>query len=106
MTDAQALSTLLTVESFMLAVISLTATFSAPGRARLSGLPVSGVQLALGLAGTISFLAIGAVLCWAGMYVGGTWRPLREVIVAITLLVAIIVQPVVAFLMALGVRTR
>lgn len=106
MTDAQALATLLTVESFLLAVMSLTATLTAPGRSRVSALPIGGVPLAFGLAGTIGFLAVGAVMCWGGMYVGGAWRPPREGFIAVALLVAVVAQPVVAVLMALGVRTR
>ncbi|MCZ9633414.1 hypothetical protein [Rhodococcus sp. BH5] len=106
MTDAQALSTFLTVESFMLAVLSLTATIAAPGRRRVSALPVKPTQLAFGVAGVVTVLAVGAVLSWGGIYVGGSWRPVREVILAAILLFAVVAQPVIAGLMAIGLRSR
>lgn len=106
MSDAEALGTLLAVESFMLAVLSLTATLSAPGRKRVSALPVRAEQLALGVAGVVVTLGLGASLAWGGLYFGGAWRPLREAAIAAILLIAILAQPVVAVLMAIGVRSR
>lgn len=90
----------------MLAVLSLTATLSTPGRRRVSALPVKPTQLALGVAGVVVVLALGAVLCWGGIYVGGSWRPVREVFIAAILLCAVVAQPVIAVLMAIGVRSR
>lgn len=106
MSDAQALGTFLTVESFMLAVLSMTATLGAPGRSRVSALPLKPSQLANCVAGLVAVVALGAVLSWSGMYVGGSMRPLREAAIAAILFFAIIAQPVIASLMAIGVRSR
>src|SRR5689334_18440999 len=106
MNDAQALSTFLTLESFMLAVLSLTANLVAPGRARVAALPVSGFKLALSAAIAVGVLALGALCAWAGMYVGGSLRPLCEVAVAVVLLLAVLFQPLFAVALALGVRVR
>lgn len=106
MTDAQALSTLLTVESFMLAVLGLIANLAAPGRTRVANLPIRPSQLALMVASGVGVLALGAVLCWAGIYVGGSWLPIREIIIASVLLTAVLFQPALAVLMALGMTSR
>ena len=90
----------------MLAVVSLTATLGAPGRSRVPDLVVSPFALAMSAAVAIGFLGVGAVLCWSGMYVGGSWRPLRDVGVASALLVAILFQPVFAVMVALGLRSK
>lgn len=106
MTDEQALSTLLTIESFMLAVVSLTATFVAPGRAAVAALPVKGFVLAMAAAVAVGVLGLGAVFAWAGIYTGGSLRPWREVVVAVVLLLAVLFQPVFAVMLALGVRKK
>lgn len=106
MSDSQVLSTFLTVESFMLAVLGLIATLAAPGRKRVPALPVKPHRLVLGVAILISMFASGALLAWAGLYVGGAWRPLRESAIAVILLVAVFAQPIVAVIVALGVRPR
>jgi hypothetical protein len=106
MTDAEALSTLLTVESFMLAVVSLITSLSQPERPLIPALPLSPLKLAFAVAGSVCLLAAGSVLAWSGMYVGGSLRPLREVCTAVIILLAVLLQPIFAFIIALGVRTR
>jgi hypothetical protein len=106
MTDTEALSTLLTGESFMLAVVSLTASLGAPGRSRVSALPVPPFKLALAAAGAVGLFALGAILAWSGMYVGGSFRPAREACIAVIILLAVLFQPVFALIVAFGVRTR
>nr|WP_131721754.1 hypothetical protein [Mycolicibacterium komanii]CRL77951.1 hypothetical protein CPGR_04973 [Mycolicibacterium komanii] len=106
MTDAQALSTLLTIEAFMLAVVSLTASLFAPGRDRVPDLPMSGYALAMSAAIGVCILALGATFAWVGMYAGGSLRPWREVVVAVVLLLAVLAQPVFAVLTARGVRSK
>jgi hypothetical protein len=105
-TDAQALTAFLSVESFMLAVLSLTANLTAPGRTRVSALPVKPIHLASGIAGFVVLLAVGAALSWGGMYVGGSWRPIREASIAAILVIAVIAQPCIAVLMVMGMRSR
>ncbi|WP_459954624.1 hypothetical protein [Mycobacterium avium] len=106
MTDAEALTTLLTVEAFLIAVLTLTATLVAPGQSRVPALPVSGFKLAMSAAIAVCVVAVGAVCAWAGMYVGGSLRPAREVAVAAILLLAVLFHPIFAVVLALGVRSK
>lgn len=84
----------------MLAIVNLTASLSGPGRVRVARFDVEPEKLAIGAAIAISLVALGAVAAWSGIYVGGTLRPVREVFIAGALLVAIVAQPVFAFLVA------
>jgi hypothetical protein len=106
MLDAQALSTLLTIESFMLAVVSLIASLAAPGRSHVADLPVPGHHLAMSAAVGVCVLAGGAAAAWSGMYTGGSLRPWREVVIAVVLLAAALAQPVFAVMTARGVRPK
>lgn len=90
----------------MLAVLGLTASLSSPGRGRVAALPVKPEQLAFGVAGVVGVLAIGAALSWGGIYVGGSLRPIREVVIAAIMLFAVLAQPVIAAVLALGLKVR
>lgn len=104
--DAQALSTCLAVEGFLLATVSLAATLGAPGRRRVAKLPISATAVALGAAGLCCLLGTGALASWLGLYGEGDFLPLRQLWIAVVLLLAVIIQPVLAVLLALGTRSE
>lgn len=104
MSDLQALTACLTAEGFLLATISLLVSLSAPGRLRQSALPVKPVLLAICIASLSSLLGVAATLAWFGMYGSGSVLPLRQATVAIVILLAVLAQPVISFLLALGLR--
>jgi hypothetical protein len=105
--DTQALSTLLTLSSFLLAVLSAIAALSTPGRNRLAKLDVTPVRLAYLVTGLVATVSLGAGSAWSGIYIGGgELLPIREVLIAAVLLAAILSQPILALLVARGLRTE
>lgn len=104
LSNVQALSLLLTVESFLLATLNIAITLSAPGRkrvARIRKIPVPEIS-----AGLIVVVAVGALSAWLGMYSGSNWLPFQEIIIAGALLIAIVAQPIFAILIAYGMRSE
>lgn len=105
-TDAQVLTTFLSVEGFLLATISLTATLGAPGRKRPAPLPVRAEAIAMGAAVLSMLVGAAGVAAWFGMYSEGSLLPPRQLLIAVVLLSVVVAQPVVAFLLALGARAK
>lgn len=105
-TDAQALTTLLSAEGFLLATVSLAVTLGAPGRKGVPNLPVRPPTIAM-MAGCLSaVLALGALLAWLGLYSHGDLLPPRQLAIAALLLVAVVGQPVLAIILAMGARMK
>lgn len=102
MTALQALPALLAAESFMLATVALVATLTAPGRSRVSRLPVGPVAVAIVV--VLIAAAVGAGTAWADLYVGGSLRSAAEVVIAAALAVVVVVQPFLAGALLLGLR--
>lgn len=101
-----ALSTLLTTESLLLAVVGVAVTLATPGQVRNPRLPVRPGVLAGIAVGVLSLVGVGAVFAWGQIYLGGALRPLPDLVIAVALLVAIVAEPVLAVLLALGIRKR
>lgn len=105
LTDAQSLTTILTIEGFLLATVSLALALATPGRRRPISLPVAPSHVALGAAVLSVLVGAAGVGAWIGIYGFGELLPPRQVWIAVTLLVAVVFQPVIAFLLALGARS-
>lgn len=104
--DAQALSTMLTVEGFLLATVSLAATLGTPGRRRPAAMPIKPASLALGAAGVSALVGSAGIAAWFGLYGQGEILPFRQWWIAAIALVALVAQPVVAVVLALGTRSK
>lgn len=102
--DAQALSTFLTVEGFLLATVSLAVTLGAPRKGRVAKMLVPASVIALSAASLSILVGVAAAASWVGLFGEGTLLPLRQLVVAVVLLLALVAQPVIAVLLALGAR--
>lgn len=107
LTDAQALSTLLVVEGFLLAAISLAITLDAPNQVRPRSFRViKPTHIVRGAACVLVVLAIGAVSAWCQIFTGGEFEGFTRAVIAGALLLAVVVQPVIAVLLAFGSKTQ
>lgn len=104
--DVQALTTFLSVEGFLLATVSLAVTLGAPGRRRPAALPVPATFIALGAAWLSVLVGTGGVAAWMGLYGQGSLLPLQQLWIAVVMLAAVLAQPVIAILLALGSRVK
>jgi len=105
-TFANALATLLTTESLLFAALALAANLSTPGGRRIRDLPVSGEALGAASVAVLALVAVGAVTAWGNIFLSPFPGRLDEIVICVSLLVAIVAQPVLATLLALGLRTR
>jgi hypothetical protein len=105
-TAANALATLLTTESLLFAALGLAATFSAVGGRRLRKLPVSGGALGGSAVLVLAIVAVGAVAAWSKIFLCPFPRAMGDIVIAVALLLAIVAQPAIAVLLALGLRTQ
>ena len=100
------LSTLLTTEGLLFATFSLASSFiSDPSRNR--AWPIPGKWI-VGLAvGVIAIVATGAVFAWEQVYVESGFTDDDTIrIAAVAILLAILVQPILAILLALSLRSE
>jgi len=104
-TDANALASLLTVESLLFAALSIAASLSVPA-SRVRALPLPAQVLGLLAAGFLSIVAFGAAMAWWSIFAVDWPNSFRESTVAITLAIAILGQPVFAWGVACGLRFR
>ena len=105
-TPDDALSTLLTTESLLFAVFGLVVSLtSSIGRARkwiLRPTVIGDIVVAL-----IALVAFGAAVAWHDSYVaGGFPRDGSQRIMALTVVAAVVAQPILAFLLTVGLRIR
>jgi protein-S-isoprenylcysteine O-methyltransferase Ste14 len=105
LTYAQALPLLLTTEGFLLAVISLATALGAPGRRRVARTPMSPAAIAGLAAGLAVVVSVGALTIWIAMFTGDDWMPFPSIVMAGAILAAIVAQPVIAVMMAMGLRS-
>jgi hypothetical protein len=104
--DAQALSTCLAIEGFLLATVSLAGTLGSAGRRRVAKLPIPASAIALSASVLCCLLGTAALASWIGLYGTGDLLPFRQLWIALMLLLAVVVQPIIAVLLALGTRSE
>ena len=104
--DAQALTTCLAVEGFLLATVSLAATLGSAGRRRVAKLPVSAFTIAMAAALLSCLVGAAAFASWLGLFGEGSLLPARQLLIAVILLVVLATQPIIAVFLALGTRTE
>jgi hypothetical protein len=105
-TPSDSLVALLGAESFLLAALAVSASLSAPQQERTTALPVGPEVIGFGAALLIAVLSVGAVAAWCQIYGGGSIRPLPDVLVAVSLLVAVVGQPILAGLAAWSLKSE
>jgi hypothetical protein len=104
-TDANALSSLLTVESLLFAAIGASISLSNTGT-WVRDLPISARALGFFACGFLSLVAVGGVLSWTIIF-GDHWPcDARRAIIALILLVAIVGQPILAWVIAKGLGRK
>jgi hypothetical protein len=104
-TNANALASLLTVESLLFAALSLATSLSTPGT-RVRDLPLPAPVLGLLAASFLTIVAFGAAMAWWSIFVVDWPRDFRGNAVAIALATAIVGQPAFAWAAARGLRAR
>lgn len=103
-TATEALSILLTTESLLFAALSLTASLSAPG-GRGARIPPRRGAILGGLAVLIlALVALGASLAWFQIVQNNAPTGVAQCIIVYCILIAIISQPILAFLLLRGLR--
>jgi hypothetical protein len=106
-TNANALATLLTTEGLLFAALGLAANLSEAGKRRLPKLPVPGAILGGAAVAVLAVVALGAVAAWTRIFVcEGFPGSFTGAVIAGTLLLAIVAQPVLATLLGLGLRKQ
>lgn len=106
LSGTSAVTALLAVEGFLLATVSLAASLASPGqkRGRRWLVPPAGIA---GIAVAVMFvLALAGTAAWCSVYAGEDLRPVAEAAVGAALIIAIWLQPIIAFLLALGFRLK
>lgn len=104
-TDGQALSALLATEGFLLAAVALAVNLDAPGQPRGRDAVVAFRTLAISAGVVLGVAAIGALVAWSRIFVGGEFGGFSRALVAGCLVVPIVAQPVIALLLALGSKS-
>lgn len=104
-TYTNALGALLTTEGLLFAALGLAANLSTAGGRRVRRLPVSGQVLGGVAVGALVIVALGATAAWLKVFASDFPSELSGVVIAVALIVAIVVQPTLAVLLGLGLRT-
>lgn len=102
LSDAQAMTTLLGVEGFLLAAVALSINLSAAGQAKPRRFNVQFERITLGAAIVLTLVAVGAISAWYGIYGTGRFMGFPEAIAPAALAIGIVAQPVIALLLAYG----
>jgi hypothetical protein len=100
---SDALLSLLTVETLLFAALGIAASFAAGEGSRVRNMPVSGEVLGGAAVFVLALVALGAVMAWGNVFLPFP-HPADRIIIAGSLLLAIIAQPVIAVLLAVGLR--
>lgn len=104
-TLANALGTLLTTESLLFAAFTLAVNLSAPTN-RVRRWLIPGPLLVAVAIVALGAVAVGAATAWFEIFVvGGFPKQGAERIIAGAVVGAIVIQPLLAFLLAMGLRT-
>jgi len=104
-TDANALSALLTVESLLLTGLGFAVSLSGPDT-RVRDLPVPTFVLGYIATGFLSAVAFGALMAWWNIFVTAWPGDFRGSIIAGSLALAIVGQPLFAWSIARGLRPK
>jgi hypothetical protein len=100
------LTLLLTVESLLLAVLGLAVTLGTPDGKRVRRLPVSAGWIAAVTVAAICLAGLGSMGAWYEIFVRpGYPRGTPGQLVAWALFLTILIEPALALLLALGMRT-
>jgi hypothetical protein len=100
-----ALTILLTAESLLLAALGLAIVAAVPNGRRIPNLPVSPFALGLGAVAAILIAAIGSGAAWWEIFIVQGTQGAAPTLISGSILVTIIAEPIIAFLLALGMRT-
>lgn len=104
LSPADAMTLLLTAESLLLASLALVVAIGAPGQTRLARLPGGPRVLAFVAVLAMAFAATGAAISWVQLYLGHIPSDAPSRIVSIALIATIVVEPIYALLVSLGLR--
>jgi hypothetical protein len=104
-TDANALSSLLTVESLLFASLSVTVSISGRQR-RVPDLPLKPSTLGYLAFALLSLVALGALMAWANIFLDPAPSSFRRWVIAAGLAAAIVAQPALAWAIARGLRNK
>lgn len=96
------LGLLLGVEGFLFAAITLAVTLAGPNQPARKYESLKPKVLLLGVSATLLLVGTGAFVSWGGLYLGGEWAGMPNAVEAVALLIAIVAQPVFAFLLTLA----
>lgn len=100
-----ALGMLLSVEGFLFAAIALSATLAEPNKDLPPRHPRLKPELILmGAAWSLVAIGLGAGVAWSGVYVGGSYQGFMRLLEGTFILIAVVAQPVLAFLLAMSAR--
>jgi hypothetical protein len=101
-----ALTTLLTTESLLLVVVGFAITFAAPGQNRVPNLPISAKCLATIAVFVLAAVGAGAGIAWSELFLPKFPSDPSNQVIACSLLLAIAAEPILAALLALGMRAK
>ena len=97
LSPTDALILLVTVESLLFAALAVSVALAAPF--------VRGPWLAWTITVVLAVISLGALMCWLELYAGSSWPcGFRAALTAIAILVGIAAQPLIAALIARGIR--
>jgi hypothetical protein len=99
-----ALTILLTAESLLLAALGLAIVAAVPNGRRIPRLPLPPFAIGLIAVGAILVTAIGSGAAWWQLFITQGTRGVAQVLIAGSILVTIIAEPVIALLLAMGMR--
>lgn len=106
-TNAQALTTLLGAEGFLLAAVALSINLSNPGQQFARKGWMSFRKVTIGAAFVLLVAAVGAGFAWANIFLrGATYAGHVEATIAVALAIVIVAQPIIALTLALGAGTE
>jgi hypothetical protein len=104
-TNNDALIALLTVESLVFAALAVAVSFSIPGN-RVPDLPAPAWVIGHLAAGFVSVVAFGGLMAWWSIFAVCWPNGFRGAAIGVTLGLAIVGQPVFAWIFARGLRAQ
>jgi heme/copper-type cytochrome/quinol oxidase subunit 3 len=104
-TDASAMTLLLSTESLLFAGFSLARSYAKTESQDRTWL-VKPRPLAWCMVAALAVVATGAACAWATVFQGDFPRTLPDRIMALAIIFAIIVQPLLSFLLAFGTKAK
>jgi hypothetical protein len=102
LTDGDVLGLLLGVEGFLFAAITLSVTLGSPNQPARRFESLNPDKILLGAVVTLAVISLGAASAWVSLFRGRGCIDVSTAVEAGALLVAIVAQPVFAFLLTLA----